>query len=142
MSSRSLSDLRPSFRTLVEAWLADVKRVGLNVLITCTLRSGYEQDQLYAIGRTVVGAKPIPVVRPMGLKVTNAQAGQSAHQYGLALDFVVMQADSKPDWSGTSEAWNTCIALAEKHGMESLRPMESAHLQSPKWRTLKDTQDA
>lgn len=126
MTSRSLSDLRPSFRTLVEAWLADVHAVGLDVLITCTLRNGTEQELLYAKGRTAPGAI-----------VTNAKAGQSAHNYGLAIDFVVMD-HGKPDWSGTSEAWNACTEIAKKHGLESLRPMESAHLQHPKWKLLKD----
>lgn len=141
MSSRSLNDLRPSFRAKAEAWLADCKAEGYDILVTCTLRSGFEQDSLYAIGRTVVGADAIPVIRPMGRKVTNAQAGQSAHQYGLALDYCPLVA-GKPDWSGTSPAWNRTIELAEKHGLQSLRPMESAHLQDPLWRIKKDQQDA
>lgn len=121
---------------MVDAWLVAVEAAGLSVLITCTYRSEEEQTALYAIGRTVMGAKPIPVVRPMGLIVTKAQGGQSAHQYRLALDFVVMSEGSKPDWSGTSAAWNMCIALAEQAGMQSLRPMESAHLQRPNWKSL------
>jgi peptidoglycan L-alanyl-D-glutamate endopeptidase CwlK len=132
--SRLLTDLHPKFRPLVDIWLEDMDQAGMIALITCTLRTGAEQDQLYAIGRTVMGAKPIPVVRPMGLTVTNAKAGQSAHQYGLAIDFVPMNC-GKPDWSGTTPIWNAAIKLAQTRGMESLRPMESAHLQMESWRT-------
>ena len=42
------------------------------MLIVCTYRSGAEQDALYAIGRTKPGAR-----------VTNAKAGQSAHNHTL-----------------------------------------------------------
>jgi peptidoglycan L-alanyl-D-glutamate endopeptidase CwlK len=122
--SRSLDDLRPEFRIMVDAWLADMKAMNLVPLITCTLRTGAEQDALYAKGRTAPGAV-----------VTHARANQSAHQYGLAIDFVIMD-NGKPDWSGTSEAWNDAIELAQNAGMVSLRPMESAHLQHPNWKVL------
>jgi peptidoglycan L-alanyl-D-glutamate endopeptidase CwlK len=44
-----------------------------------TLRSFNEQKTLYAIGRT-----------KSGKKVTNAKAGQSIHNYGLAFDIVIL----------------------------------------------------
>ena len=109
---------------MVDGWLENMSAGGIDYIITCTLRSGAEQDALYAIGRTVAG--PIR---------TNAKAGQSAHQYGLALDFVVMD-HGKPDWSGDSVKWNAAISYAVARGLQSLRPMESAHLQHPKWREL------
>lgn len=125
MSSRSLDDLRPEFRSMVDLWLADMAKADLQLIITCTLRGSAEQDILYAKGRTAPG----PVV-------TNAKAYQSAHQFGLALDFVIMIEGGKPDWSGDSELWNEAIELAEARGLQSLRPMESAHLQYPNWKQL------
>lgn len=122
--SRSLNDLRPEFRSMADAWLLDMLSANLHLIITCTLRSEAEQDALYAQGRTTPG--PI---------VTKAKAGQSAHQYGLALDFVIMD-NGKPDWGGISPAWDKAIELAEARGLQSLRPMESAHLQHPRWREL------
>lgn len=122
--SRSIADLRPEFRSKVLLWDQDMQTAGLDSLITCALRTGPEQDALYAQGRTAPG--PI---------VTKARAGQSAHQFGLAIDFVIM-ANGKPDWSGDSPAWDKAIELAEARGMQSLRPMESAHLQDPNWKQL------
>ena len=86
-----------------------------------------------------MGAKPIPVIRPMGLTVTNARAGQSAHQFGLAIDYVPMNC-GKPDWSGNSPLWDASIKLAQARGMESLRPMESAHLQMRNWKLIAGVQ--
>ena len=124
MSSRSLDELRPEFRSMVDLWLSDMALSNLDCLITCTLRSGPEQDALYASGRSIEG--PIR---------TRARAGQSAHQYGLALDFVILDS-GKADWSGDSPPWNHAISLAEIRGMHSLRPFESAHLEHPEWHEI------
>ncbi len=109
---------------MVDAWLMDLGGAGIDPLITCTTRSGVEQAALYAKGRS----EPGPIV-------TKAMPGQSAHQYGLAIDFVIIDA-GKADWSGDSPAWNKAIAMAQIRGMHSLRPMESAHLEHPGWKTL------
>lgn len=124
MSSRNLDDLRPEVRPMVDLWLADMLAAGVDHIITCTVRSPAEQDALYAQGRTTPGRI-----------VTNAKAGQSAHQYGLALNFVVM-VNGKPDWTGDDPLWNKAISLAQVRGLQSLRPMESAHLQHPNWKLI------
>ena len=124
MSSRSLDDLRPEFRVLVDPFLEDCKAASIDILVTCTLRSGAEQDALYAQGRTAPGAI-----------VTKAQAGQSAHQYGLALDLVPI-VNGKPDWSGTDTVWNEVIRLGIGGGLHSLQPMERAHFEHPAWKAL------
>ena len=109
---------------MVDLWLADLQAVTLDTIITCTLRSGAEQDALYAKGRTLPGKI-----------VTYAKSGESPHQFGLALDFVIMD-HGKPDWSGEDEPWNRAINLAKGRGLQSLRPLESAHLQHPQWRKI------
>ncbi len=126
MASRSLDDLRPEFRTLAREWVDDCTIQGLKILITCTLRSAEEQDALYSKGRTA-----------RGQVVTNAMGGQSPHQYGLALDFVILE-HGKVDWAGDDALWDRAIALAEARGLQSLRPMESAHLQMPNWKQLSE----
>lgn len=129
--SRSLDALHPQFRPLVDLWLADMHKVALDPLITCTDRSGEEQDALWAIGRTLPGK-----IR------TYAKAGQSAHNYSkdgipmsLAIDFTII-IFGKPDWSGEDEPWNRAINLAKARGLQSLRPMESCHLQHSRWREI------
>lgn len=124
MASRRLEDLRPEFRTRVEQWRAQCEHASLDILIYCTLRSTQEQADLYALGRTKAGSI-----------VTNAKPGQSAHNYGLALDFVPMIA-GRPQWSNKG-LYKRAIDLAEGCGLHSLRNStfpELAHLEMPDWK--------
>lgn len=129
-----LNELHSEMRPRVDAWLADCAVEGIVVMVYCTLRSGFNQALLYAIGRTTVGKDPTPL-RPMGKIVTNAKAGESPHQYGLAIDYVVI-VHGKADWSGTGLVWDRVIALAAGRGLTSLRPFESDHLQHDDWKKL------
>ena len=125
MSSRSLDDLSPLVRPLVDAFLATAAEAGIDVLITCTLRSSAEQGALYAQGRTAPGKI-----------VTNAMPGQSAHQYGMAIDMVPM-VNGKPDWQGTDSVWQQLGSLGEGVGLEWagrwIHFPEEPHLQLPDW---------
>jgi peptidoglycan L-alanyl-D-glutamate endopeptidase CwlK len=116
MASRKLSDLHPLMQPLAAKFVAECTKEGIDVLITCTYRSGAEQNQLFEIGRTLPGKK-----------VTNAKAGQSAHNFMLkglpaakAFDCVPMRA-GKCVW-GTSgedgELWQQLGAIGERLGLE------------------------
>jgi len=63
---------------------------GVRLRFSYVYRTDEEQDELYALGRTVVNPKGRSAKRPMGYKVTNAKAGQSDHNYGLAFDIVIL----------------------------------------------------
>ncbi len=102
MPSRRIEDLHPAFQPLVRAFLDACLNAGHDVIITCGYRSFREQDELYAQGRT----KP-------GKRVTNARAGQSWHNYGLAIDVVPLR-QGKPDWQGP---WDALGAIGERLGM-------------------------
>ncbi len=97
-------------------------RLGKGVIcrFAYTLRTFAEQDALFAIGRT----KP-------GKKVTNARGGQSYHNYGLAVDIVLLidkddngtyetaSWDTKSDFDkdGVSD-WMECVAVFKIWGWE------------------------
>lgn len=85
-----------------------------------TLRTNAEQEALYAIGRT----KP-------GKKVTNARAGQSFHNYGRAIDIVLLvdkdgngtfesaSWETNVDFDGDGKAdWQEVVAIFKRHGWE------------------------
>jgi len=85
-----------------------------------TLRTFAEQDALYAQGRTKAGAK-----------VTNAKGGQSYHNYGLAIDIVLLvdkdkngsfesaSWDIKTDFDGDGKAdWMEIVAIFKRYGFE------------------------
>jgi peptidoglycan L-alanyl-D-glutamate endopeptidase CwlK len=82
----------------------------INIRITSTFRSFFEQDLIYQQGRT----KP-------GKIVTNAKSGESFHNYGLAFDFCLLinsrmvswdqvadlNMDGAADWMQVVEAFET-----------------------------------
>ena len=85
-----------------------------------TLRTFAEQNSLYAIGRT----KP-------GTKVTNAKGGQSYHNYGLAIDIVLLidkdgngthetaSWDMKTDFDNDRIAdWQEIVSIFKRYGWE------------------------
>lgn len=122
--SRRLEDLHPIVRAKCEAHIAACRLAGIDLLITCTLRSEAEQAALYAQGRTTPGRK-----------VTNAKPGQSLHNYRVAYDFVPMR-NGKPVWGTSGEdgkLWQRVGELAEAQGLEWagrwVRFKEMAHAQ-------------
>lgn len=78
---------------------------GIHPYITQTLRTFKESDALYAQGRTTKGSI-----------VTNAKAGQSYHNYGLALDFVI-QKDEVFNWAVDAN-WMLVVNIFKKNGFE------------------------
>lgn len=97
-----LEDLHPDLLPLCEEFLAEADRQGVDMIVTCTYRSNLKQDQLYAQGRTQPGPR-----------VTNARAGQSAHNFVMkgkpaakAFD-VVPVVGGKAMWSAAHPAWQT-----------------------------------
>jgi hypothetical protein len=109
METKSLDRLQllhPAIRKdAIAAYREAVKRtpVGVHPVVVQTLRTFEEQDLLYQKGRT----RPGPVV-------TNARAGSSYHNYGLAIDFC-LQVDGKLVWKVTKD-WMTVVNIFKKHG--------------------------
>lgn len=129
MSSRSLDDLRSDIRPQVDAFLTSCAAAGVDVLVTCTLRSDKEQADLYAQGRTTPGHI-----------VTDAPAGRSAHNYGLAIDIVPM-VNGKPDWNGHDPVWMEIGEFGQAAGLQwagapGFPFPEEPHFQHPNWRAI------
>ena len=94
------------------------------IRITQGLRSFDEQAKLYAQGRTTPGKK-----------VTNAAAGQSIHNYGLAVDICLVidgkdvSWDTAKDWDNDGVAdWYECVRVFAKYGWDW----------GGNWKTFKD----
>lgn len=72
-----------------------------------TLRTFAEQDHLYALGRTIRNPDGYNArTKPMGNIVTNASAGKSYHNYGLAIDFFLVT-DRDGDGNYDKAEWDT-----------------------------------
>lgn len=80
---------------------------GIPIQITQGYRSIKEQNGLYAIGRTVKGKK-----------VTNAKGGQSYHNYGLAIDFVLLSNDGNTALWNVNSKWREVAAIGKSLGFK------------------------
>ncbi|MEK3814263.1 peptidoglycan-binding protein [Bacillus sp. FSL K6-1284] len=75
------------------------------VQITSGYRSFEEQNRLYAQGRTAPGKI-----------VTKARAGQSNHNYGLAVDYVLLSSDGKKALWTVNSKWRRVAQIAKALG--------------------------
>jgi len=110
-----------------------------------TLRTFAEQDALYAQGRTKPGAI-----------VTKAKGGQSYHNYGLAVDIVLLvdkdgngtfetaSWDTKSDFDGDKKSdWQEVVAIFKRYGWEwggDWRFVDAPHFQKTFGRSIVDLQ--
>lgn len=96
-----LNDLQPLVKRQAKAIIDDMAMLGHEVRITEGYRTKERQEALYAQGRTTPGRI-----------VTNARAGESLHNYGVAVDFVFR----KDGYDASKELWETLGAIGEQHG--------------------------
>ncbi|HEY3703686.1 MAG TPA: M15 family metallopeptidase [Terracidiphilus sp.] len=76
-SESALATVSPALAGKVRAAAATLEAAGTHLLVVSGLRTAAQQDALFAQGRTAPGQV-----------VTNAPAGHSMHNYGLAVDIV------------------------------------------------------
>jgi len=127
ITQKRIDKLHPIVRDEVKNIIAecDAALTGkAKIRITQGLRTFDEQAQLYAVGRTKAGKK-----------VTNAKAGQSIHNYGLAVDMCLIidgkaaSWDTAKDWDDDKIAdWYECVKIFAKHGWQW----------GGNWKTFKD----
>lgn len=80
--------MHPKLRFKARKFISNAKRKGYDLRITESLRTFDRQNNLYAQGRTTSGQI-----------VTNATAGSSYHNYGLAIDVVDRNKGYNTNWA-------------------------------------------
>ena len=105
-AEKKLVGVHPLVATKARQLIERAYREGINVIITQGFRTIEEQNALYAQGRT----KP-------GKIVTNARGGYSYHNFGLAFDFAVLNADGSVNWN-VDEKWKRVGAIGKSLGLE------------------------
>lgn len=109
INSRSLDELHPIVKEKVQQFIQKCDENGIDLLVTSTYRDHESQNALYAQGRTTPGKK-----------VTNAKAGQSWHNWRVAVDVVPLR-NGKPVWGTTGadwELWEAVGNIGESVGLE------------------------
>lgn len=111
--------LHPQVRESANAaYTLAVQKTPANVhpYISETLRTFTRSDYLYQLGRTIVNPDGRSKSKPLGNVVSNARAGQSYHNYGLALDFGLM-INGKVSWN-VDKNWLLVADIFMDHGFE------------------------
>jgi peptidoglycan LD-endopeptidase CwlK len=151
--SRDILALSPE---MVEKCITFLKRAnaavsarGLRVKVISTGRSYDEQQALYAKGRTRPGeschhllppfVRPVGTCKkhPFGATVTNAEWGESPHDYGLAFDVCFSTNGKDVLWNGP---WSELAAIGASLGLEwggawqPPKPTDQPHFQLTNWR--------
>jgi peptidoglycan LD-endopeptidase CwlK len=99
-----ISKLHPAIRERARSFIAAAAQQGIFLRITDGVRTFDEQSALYAKGRTEPGSI-----------VTNANAGESYHNYGLAIDVVEIK-DGKGLYENPN--WDKIAAIGKSFGFK------------------------
>jgi peptidoglycan LD-endopeptidase CwlK len=120
-SETRLSFVYPGLADKVRQLADLLKKQGVTIIVVQGLRTGEEQDKLYAQGRTTFGKV-----------VTNARGGWSWHNFGLAVDCAPLEA-SMIDWNASHPAWKQMeeagVSLGLTSGANWLRLKDAPHFQ-------------
>jgi peptidoglycan L-alanyl-D-glutamate endopeptidase CwlK len=103
-SEKNILTLKPEIQPLARALVQKAAAYGIRIKVISGLRSYEEQNALYAQGRT----KP-------GKIVTNARAGYSNHNFGIAFDVGVFEGNA---YLGESPKYKAVGALGMDIGLE------------------------
>ena len=117
-SKAKLNSLHPRLAAacLKMSEMADV--AGISFSVTQAPRTMSEQDALFAQPCDGKDNDGDGLVDEKDEKVTNAKAGYSWHNFGLAFDIVVLDALGKPNWKAADPAYGKLGAIGKSCGLE------------------------
>lgn len=114
VSIKRITTLHPKIISEIGDILVECEKAGVGIRITSAFRTAKEQNDLYAIGRTLPGKI-----------VTNAKAWQSFHNYGLAVDICLYHKDGSISYSLNEDLdqdgildWMEVVKIFKAHGFE------------------------
>lgn len=103
----------------------------LHITVAQGLRTGEYQHSLWLQGRNPDGSYIDPI-HHKGV-VTNADAGHSWHEYGVAVDCDIVTKDGSIDWNAEHPAWKRMEAIGVSLGLTSganwIRIVDAPHFQ-------------
>jgi hypothetical protein len=125
-----LESLEPEMRIKVQLVRAEFEQeTGYAAGIISARRTIKEQNELYKEAHDGDGIQD---------GVTNAKGGQSAHNFGYAVDLCPMLTPRQPWWQAPEELWQRLGEIAIKHGLTwggNFKSIEDKpHLEDKKWK--------
>lgn len=128
-----IEKFHPKFQPLVEKLVKNCLAEGISIKVYFGLRSWAEQDAIYQRPTNGKDDDGDGKIDEADEKVTNARAGQSFHNYGLAVD-VVPIVGGKAVWND-GELWERVGKVGEALGLEwggRWKFVDKPHFQYPK----------
>ena len=105
-----VEELHPSLQAQARAMINHGQYEDINVHPDLVYRSPEDQDAEYARGRSEDGEE-------IGPTVTDARGGQSAHQYGLAMDIRIYDDFGVSNWDYyRNPDWARMVEIGESYG--------------------------
>ena len=104
MASRKIEDCLPALQEKFLSFDSRMRTAGIDYIVTCTYRPQYEQDALYAQGRTAPGRIVTWTKR-------------SKHTLGRAFDIVILE-NGKPDWDAKNPKWKKAGEIGRSVGLK------------------------
>lgn len=101
-----LKGLLPDVRERAELLVSQASASGIGLVLTSGRRSWQDQAKLYAQGRT-----------DPGKIVTNAEPGESWHNYGRAFDVAIADALGRPTWPDDAATWGKIGEIGTQLGL-------------------------
>lgn len=92
---RDINLLHPKAHNLCDALVKECKKQGIDILITQTVRTEKEQNDLFTKGRNPITLKKD---KKYGSVVTNLRYPASLHCWGVAFDFCIL-IKGKANWA-------------------------------------------
>jgi hypothetical protein len=125
---KRIDTLEPDFKPIVATLLARTEAAtNRKWAISDARRTMVQQRDIFAQGRT----KP-------GKVVSNAKPGQSAHNFGYAVDLWPLKADGEFDWGASRKLFDAMGAIAVELGLtwggnfKSI--LDLPHVECAKWK--------
>ncbi len=129
-TDKVLATLASSFRPVAEEFVRLAREAGYPVVLTDGSRTMAEQAELYAQGRTTAGKI-----------VTNANAGESPHNFGLSIDFAFGDSLGRPTWPNDGP-WAKVGQIGKDLGLvwggDFRSFKDQPHLETADWRTIRN----
>lgn len=124
---KRIDTLEPDFKPLVEELLARTEAATNRKWgISDGRRTMAQQRAIYSQGRTTPGKV-----------VSNAKPGQSAHNFGYAVDLWPMKGDDF-DWGASAKTFKVMADIAREMGLTSgyyfKSIFDAPHIESPRWK--------
>lgn len=114
--SKSITDLLPVVQEKYNQFVAECAKQDIEILVTSTNRTAVEQDLLFLQPYDSKDNDNDGLVDEANEKVTNAKAGQSLHNWGVAFD-VVPLVKGKAIWNDNA-LWSKLGQIGASVGLE------------------------